>query len=120
MASLFDLSRQVVGSTREFNPMIAPAPPRPCESMVLKPRGLLISLIGHSFAFVAARRPALIVSMVIAGCGAGLLNGTTVKVMGSVAPPDRAGMASRLTSTTRFIGILVAVDGLGSVLASGA
>ena len=55
--------------------------------------------------------------MLVAGCGAGLLNGTTVKVLGGAVPPDRAGMASGLASTTRFIGILLAVAGLGAVLA---
>jgi EmrB/QacA subfamily drug resistance transporter len=52
-------------------------------------------------------------AMIVAGCGAGLLNGQTVKVLGSAVPPERAGMASGLASTTRFIGVLVSVAGMG-------
>ncbi len=57
-----------------------------------------------------------LVAMVIAGCGAGLLNGQTVKVLQGAVPEDRAGMASGLASTTRFIGILVSVAALGAIL----
>ncbi|HEY1686436.1 MAG TPA: MFS transporter [Tepidisphaeraceae bacterium] len=55
-------------------------------------------------------------SMLTTGAGAGILNGETVKVLGGAVPPERAGMASGLASTTRFIGILVGVAGLGAVL----
>ncbi len=82
--------------------------------------GLLIALGGNLSFFVAGKLnlpyPVFLVGMVIAGCGAGLLNGQTVKVLQSAVPPARAGMASGLASTTRFIGILVAVAGLGAVL----
>jgi hypothetical protein len=85
--------------------------------------GLATTAVGNVLFWIVARNElpyaAFIMSRVIAGCGAGVLNGTTVKVMGNVVPPDRAGMASGLASTTRFIGILVAVAGLGAVLASG-
>jgi hypothetical protein len=47
-----------------------------------------------------------------------LLNGETVKVLGGSVPPERAGMASGLASTTRFIGILVGTAGLGAVLSN--
>jgi EmrB/QacA subfamily drug resistance transporter len=60
-----------------------------------------------------------VVAMIVSGCGAGILNGQTVKVLGSAVPADRAGMASGLASTTRFIGILVSVAGLGAILAHG-
>jgi hypothetical protein len=56
--------------------------------------------------------------MLVAGAAAGLLNGQTVKVLGGAVPQDRAGMASGLASTTRFIGILVSVAGMGAVLSS--
>jgi hypothetical protein len=49
-------------------------------------------------------------------CGAGLLNGQTVRVLQGAVPEDRAGMASGLASTTRFIGILVSVAALGAIL----
>ena len=64
------------------------------------------------------RRFGFYVAMLIAGCGAGLLNGQTVKVLQGAVPEDRAGMASGLASTTRFIGILVSVAALGAVLSN--
>jgi EmrB/QacA subfamily drug resistance transporter len=83
--------------------------------------GLAITGIGNLLFWITARSglsyPIFAVSMLVAGGGAGLLNGTTVKVLGSAVPPDRAGMASGLASTTRFIGILLAVAGLGAMLA---
>jgi hypothetical protein len=59
-----------------------------------------------------------IISMLVAGAGAGLLNGQTVKVLGGAVPPERAGMASGLASTTRFIGILVSVAAMGAILSN--
>ena len=56
--------------------------------------------------------------MFIAGSGAGLLNSETAKAQVSSVPPERAGMASGLASTTRFIGIIAGVAGLGAVLAA--
>ena len=55
-------------------------------------------------------------AMLVAGCGAGVLNGLTVKTLQAAVPVERAGMASGLASTTRYIGILVSVAGLGAVL----
>jgi hypothetical protein len=55
--------------------------------------------------------------MFITGSGAGLLNSETAKAQVSSVPPERAGMASGLASTTRFIGIIAGVAGLGAVLA---
>jgi hypothetical protein len=84
--------------------------------------GLLLTMVGNlSFWQVANHHfgyPVFVACMLVAGCGAGLLNGQTVKVLSSAVPPDRAGMASGLASTTRFIGILVAVAALGAVLSS--
>jgi EmrB/QacA subfamily drug resistance transporter len=54
--------------------------------------------------------------MFATGCGAGLLNSETAKAQVSSVPPERAGMASGLASTTRFIGIIAGVAGLGAVL----
>jgi EmrB/QacA subfamily drug resistance transporter len=54
--------------------------------------------------------------MAIVGCGAGLLNGETARVQMSAAPPERGGMASGISATTRFIGLLFGVAGLGAVL----
>jgi EmrB/QacA subfamily drug resistance transporter len=58
------------------------------------------------------------IGMFITGSGAGLLNSETAKAQVSSVPPERAGMASGLASTTRFIGIIAGVAGLGAVLAA--
>ena len=58
------------------------------------------------------------IGMFITGSGAGLLNSETAKAQVSSVPPERAGMASGLASTTRFIGIIAGVVGLGAVLAA--
>jgi MFS family permease len=58
------------------------------------------------------------IGMFITGSGAGLLNSETAKAQVSSLPPERAGMASGLASTTRFIGIIAGVAGLGAVLAA--
>jgi EmrB/QacA subfamily drug resistance transporter len=82
--------------------------------------GLAIALAGNIlFSIVAyADLPyvVFVACMLVAGCGAGLLNGQTVKVLQSAVPENRAGMASGLASTTRFIGILVSVAVLGAIL----
>jgi EmrB/QacA subfamily drug resistance transporter len=84
--------------------------------------GLAITLMANLlfWAVAHAQLPygVFVAAMIVAGCGAGLLNGQTVKVLGGAVPPDRAGMASGLASTTRFIGILVSVAGMGAVLSS--
>jgi EmrB/QacA subfamily drug resistance transporter len=58
------------------------------------------------------------IGMFVMGSGAGLLNSETAKAQVSSVPPERAGMASGLASTTRFIGIIAGVAGLGAVLAA--
>jgi MFS family permease len=82
--------------------------------------GLAIAMVGNIlfaiFAFLHLAYYVFVVSMLVAGCGAGLLNGQTVKVISGAVPENRAGMASGLASTTRFIGILVSVAVLGAIL----
>lgn len=68
------------------------------------------------FAYLHLPYYIFVLSMLVAGCGAGLLNGHTVKVISGAVPENRAGMASGLASTTRFIGILVSVAVLGAIL----
>jgi hypothetical protein len=58
------------------------------------------------------------IGMFITGSGAGLLNSETAKAQISAIPPARAGMASGLAATTRFVGINIGVAGLGAVLAT--
>jgi fucose permease len=123
-----------------FEPMIAGIAMLPFAlPMVLAPRvtsslatrfsgralltaGLAIAALGNLLFWAVARAQlsygVFVVGMLVSGCGAGLLNGQTVKVLSGSVPQDRAGMASGLASTTRFIGILVSVAGMGAVLTS--
>lgn len=82
--------------------------------------GLAIAMAGNVlfaiFAYLHLPYYVFVSSMLVAGCGAGLLNGQTVKVISGAVPEARAGMASGLASTTRFIGILVSVAVLGATL----
>src|SRR6202012_4341304 len=82
--------------------------------------GLALALAGNVlfavFGYYHLPYYVFVLSMLVAGCGAGLLNGQTVKVLSGAVPADRAGMASGLASTTRFIGILVSVAVLGAIL----
>jgi EmrB/QacA subfamily drug resistance transporter len=82
--------------------------------------GLAIAMVGNIlfaiFAYLHLPYYIFLLSMLVAGCGAGLLNGQTVKVISGAVPENRAGMASGLASTTRFIGILVSVAVLGAIL----
>jgi EmrB/QacA subfamily drug resistance transporter len=83
--------------------------------------GLAITAAGNTAFWLVAKShlpySLFLVAMLVAGSGAGLLNGQTVKVLEGAVPEDRAGMASGIASTTRFIGILVSVAALGAVLA---
>jgi EmrB/QacA subfamily drug resistance transporter len=56
--------------------------------------------------------------MLLTGSGAGLLNSETAKAQITSLPADRAGIAGGLASTTRFIGIIAGVAGLGAVLSA--
>jgi EmrB/QacA subfamily drug resistance transporter len=82
--------------------------------------GLSITLIGNlalaASAWLALAYPPFVVGMIVAGAGAGLLNSETAKVMQGAVPAQRAGMASGLSATTRFTGLLIGVAGLGAIL----
>jgi EmrB/QacA subfamily drug resistance transporter len=84
--------------------------------------GLSLVAIGNAVAAAAVLANlgywAAAIGMFVTGSGAGLLNSETAKAQVSSVPPERAGMASGLASTTRFIGIIVGVAGLGAVLAA--
>ncbi len=58
----------------------------------------------------------LIGGMLITGIGAGLLNGETTKVGMTVIPKERAGMASGVSGTVRFAGLVIGIAALGVVL----
>jgi EmrB/QacA subfamily drug resistance transporter len=85
--------------------------------------GLLIVAVGNLIMMCSARTPGAqamtAAGMAILGGGGGLLNGETQKAIMGAVPPERAGMASGISTTSRFSGILLGFAGLGSVLASG-
>ncbi len=84
--------------------------------------GLALVAVGNALAAGAVLAGlaywAAAIGMFVTGSGAGLLNSETAKAQVSSVPPERAGMASGLASTTRFIGIIAGVAGLGAVLAA--
>jgi EmrB/QacA subfamily drug resistance transporter len=55
-------------------------------------------------------------TMVVASVGAGILNGQIAKVSMTVIPVERAGMASGVSGTMRFSGIVVGFAALGAIL----
>jgi EmrB/QacA subfamily drug resistance transporter len=82
--------------------------------------GLLIVLAGDLLLSACAAATfsygAFLIGMIVVGTGTGLLNGETIKVMQGAVPPQRGGMVSGISSTVRFMGLLIFVAGLGSVL----
>lgn len=58
------------------------------------------------------------VSMIVTGLGAGILNGDTQKAIMACVPAHRTGMASGISTTTRFTAIVTSVGVLGAVLAA--
>ena len=84
--------------------------------------GLGVVALGNAVTALAitagAGYAAVAVGMAIIGSGAGLLNGETTKVQINAVPPARAGMASGIAGTTRFVGIVLGLAVLGAVLAA--
>ncbi|MFK4448277.1 EmrB/QacA subfamily drug resistance transporter [Caballeronia udeis] len=60
----------------------------------------------------------ILVSMLVASCGAGVLNEETARVGMTVIPADRAGMASGVSGTVKFSGIVIGFATLGAILFS--
>ncbi|WP_321797226.1 MFS transporter [Caballeronia sp. J97] len=56
--------------------------------------------------------------MIVTGLGAGVLNGDTQKAIMACVPANRTGMASGISTTTRFTAIVTSVGVLGAVLAT--
>ncbi|MCA1325073.1 MFS transporter [Herbaspirillum sp. alder98] len=85
--------------------------------------GLSVVALGNlvlAFAADAGSTPFIVIGMAVLGCGGGLLNGETQKAIMSNVPPERAGMASGISTTSRFTGVLAGFAGLGAVLAENA
>lgn len=85
--------------------------------------GLVVTTVGNLalsvFASTHATYPIFACGMLVAGIGAGLLNSETAKVMQGAVPAQRAGMASGISATTRFVGLLLGVAVTGAVLSMG-
>jgi EmrB/QacA subfamily drug resistance transporter len=85
--------------------------------------GLAIVALGNLVMAWSAHAPEngllAALGMAILGSGGGLLNGETQKAIMGAVPAERAGMASGISTTSRFSGILLGFAGLGSILASG-
>jgi EmrB/QacA subfamily drug resistance transporter len=64
--------------------------------------------------------PLVALGMLLVGIGAGLLNGETVKVLMSAINPERGGMASGMSASLRFVGIVIGFAALGAILSEGA
>jgi len=61
---------------------------------------------------------AFALASLVLGAGAGLLNGDTQKNIMACVPRERTGMASGLSTTTRFGAIVLAIGILGNILAA--
>jgi EmrB/QacA subfamily drug resistance transporter len=91
------------------------------SSAALLAIGLSVIGIGNLVtAFVArdAHYGLVALGMVVTGCGAGVLNGDTQKAIMACVPANRTGMASGISTTTRFTAIVTSVGVLGAVLAA--
>ncbi len=80
-----------------------------------------LALVSVGLLWMACEAPlfdylAMLGGMLVAGTGAGILNGETAKVGMTVIPPERAGMASGVAVTLRFAGIVVGFAALGAIL----
>jgi EmrB/QacA subfamily drug resistance transporter len=82
--------------------------------------GMALVTLGLAFVALVAGNDYrwMLVGMLITGLGAGLLNGETTKVGMTVIPAERAGMASGISGTMRFTGIVLGFAALGVVLFS--
>jgi len=102
-------------------PYVGSALSRRLSAMALLSTGLLLIGAGNFLtALVAgeARYGLVAIGMVVTGLGAGVLNGDTQKAIMACVPPNRTGMASGISTTTRFTAIVTSVGVLGAVLAA--
>ncbi|MFB9125865.1 MFS transporter [Paraburkholderia dipogonis] len=102
-------------------PYIGAALGRRVSSMAVLSAGLVLIALGNLLtAWVAGDERYVLVAlgMIVTGLGAGILNGDTQKAIMACVPPDRTGMASGISTTTRFTAIVTSVGGLGAVLAA--
>jgi EmrB/QacA subfamily drug resistance transporter len=106
-------------------PYIGAALSKHLSTTTLLSTGLLLIGAGNLFTALCsapfageARYGFVALGMVITGLGAGVLNGDTQKAIMACVPPNRTGMASGISTTTRFTAIVGSVGILGAVLAA--
>jgi EmrB/QacA subfamily drug resistance transporter len=83
--------------------------------------GLVVVGIGDALTGWGAHlgaSPIVMCGMLVLGSGGGLLNGETQKAIMSAVPRERAGMASGISTTSRFSGILLGFAMLSGILAT--
>jgi EmrB/QacA subfamily drug resistance transporter len=83
--------------------------------------GLAVAAVGNALTSWGAHLgvwPIVMVGMAVLGSGGGLLNGETQKAIMGTVTRDRAGMASGISTTSRFSGILLGFAVLSGVLAT--
>jgi hypothetical protein len=82
--------------------------------------GLSVVCVGNlviAWATAESSWPLVVLGMLLLGSGGGLLNGETQKAIMGAVPRDRAGMASGISTTARFSGILLGFTVLSAILA---
>jgi EmrB/QacA subfamily drug resistance transporter len=102
-------------------PYVGAALGRRIPPMILLSVGLLLIALGNLLTALAAngeRYAWVACGMIVTGLGAGVLNGDTQKAIMACVPPERTGMASGISATTRFTAIVTSVGVLGAVLAA--
>lgn len=93
---------------------------RRLDGSVMLASGLLLVGVGNALAAWAATTVQYLpfaLATTVLGAGAGLLNGDTQKNIMACVPRERSGMASGLSTTTRFSAIVLAFGVLGGLLA---
>ena len=81
--------------------------------------GMALVGVGNLLVAIAAYESVygmVLAGMIVTGSGAGLLNGNTQKAIMLCVPRERTGMASGISTTTRFSAIVLAIACLGCVL----
>lgn len=104
-----------------LGPYIGALLARRLPGMALLSAGLVLIAAGNLLtAWVAGDSSYALVAlgMVVTGLGAGIMNGDTQKAIMACVPPYRTGMASGISTTTRFTAIVSSVGVLGAVLAA--
>ncbi|MFK3973575.1 MFS transporter [Pseudomonas sp. NPDC087358] len=101
--------------------------PRLSAKVSVSPRtllsaGLCITAAGNIIMALLANADAsyyvFAFGMIVAGTGAGILNGETAKAVQGAVPPNQSGVGSGIASTIRFTSLLFSVAALGAVLVS--